>query len=147
MYEDRATERIKGQLASLGIDPNTVDLTGWTDKYYMQGYDAPENRELFQQALIDQYGAGPGDRTNYGEELRKVALANGVRRDEAWFQNAEQRLAGGEMNLEMYEQDFRNEAASRYPLFSEKLAAGENWDIWPWRQAIMDVLGIRLRIF
>jgi hypothetical protein len=141
-YRDQAERDIRSQLVSLGVNPDSVDYSAWTDKYYLNGYQARENRELFTAALVNEFGSGPGERTNYGEELRKVALANGVRRDEAWFQNAQNRLSSGDMNLEMYEQDFRNEAASRYPLFSEKLAAGENlWDISsPWRQAIMDVL-------
>lgn len=141
-YTEQAERDIRTELAALGIDPDTVDTTGWVDKYYQAGYQNSENRGLFREALVNQYGAGPGERVDYGQELRDVALANGVRRDDSWFTKAEERLASGEMNLNIYEDEFRKEAASRYPLFSQRLMAGEDlWDISsPWRQAIEDIL-------
>lgn len=143
-YKQRAEEDIRTELGRLGIDPDGVDVSGMVDEYYLNGYQAGENRELFNKALITKYGDGGVIETqrNYGDELRAAALANGVRRDESWFQNAEQRIALGDTNLNMYEEEFRNEAASRYPLFTQKLQSGENlWDIAsPWRQALQDVL-------
>lgn len=143
-YENRAVEDIRTELGRLGIDPDTVDVEGMVDQYYLNGYQNGENRQLFNEALINNFG-GEGiveENLNYGDELRKAALANGVRRDESWFQNAEQRIALGDANLNMYDEEFRNEAASRYPLFTQKLQGGESlWDISsPWRQALQDVL-------
>ena len=143
-YENRAVEDIRTELGRLGINPDTVDVAGMVDQYYLNGYQNGENRQLFNQALINNFG-GEGvveENLDYGEELRKAALANGVRRDESWFQNAEKRIALGDANLNAYEEEFRNEAASRYPLFTQKLQAGESlWDISsPWRQALQDVL-------
>lgn len=141
-YKDQAERDIRSQLVALGVNPDSVDYEGFIDQYYLNGFQARENRELFTQALVTQFGSGPGERVNYGDELRKSALENGVRYDDVWFQNAENRIAQGDASLEMYEDDFRSQAASRYPLFSKKLMAGENlWDISsPWRQTIQDVL-------
>ena len=143
-YRQRAEEDIRTELGRLGINPDAVDVSGMVDEYYLNGYQAGENRELFNKSLIAKYGDGgvTEAQRNYGDELRAAALANGVRRDESWFQNAEQRIALGDANLNAYDEEFRNEAASRYPLFAPKLQAGESlWDISsPWRQAIQDVL-------
>ena len=72
-YKEQAERDIRSQLVALGVNPDSVISDGFIDQYYLNGFQARENREFFS-SIGHQFGSGPGERVNYGDELRKSAL-------------------------------------------------------------------------
>ena len=146
-FEQDATDNLRNVLGQLGIDPDTIppeDYEAFTDIYYGKGYDRPEQQSEFRKYVVSKYMSDEGADVvrNYGEELRDAAMRNGISRDNSWFLDAEKKIASGEMNLNAYTEQFRNEAMSRFPQFTEQLKAGEDlWDATsPWQSALKEVL-------
>lgn len=146
-FEGEATDNLRNVLGQLGVDPDTLsedEYANFTDTYYSQGFDRPEQQSEFRKYVVDKYMGEDGADVvrNYGEELRDSAMRNGISRDNSWFLDAEKKIASGEMNLNAYTEQFRNEAMSRFPQFSEQLMAGDDlWDATsPWQSALKEVL-------
>ena len=146
-FEDDATDNLRNMLGQIGIDPDSIpeeDYAAFTDVFYGKGYDRPEQMSEFRKYVIDKYSGPEGSDValNYGEELREAARKNGIVHNEEWFMDAERKISKGESNLNAYTEQFRKEAASRFPQFSEQLMAGEDlWDVTsPWQSALKEVL-------
>ena len=127
-FEQEATDNLRNVLGQLGVDPDTLsedEYTNFTDTYYSQGFDRPEQQSEFRKYVVNKYMGEEGSDVirNYGEELRDAAMRNGVSRSGSWFLDAEKKIASGEMNINAYQEAFRKEAMSRFPQFSEQLMA------------------------
>ena len=145
-YEDAANV-LRDQLSQIGVDPDSLtdeEYKAFGEIYYNRAFDDPRERENLSQYVAETYmsEAGAGEFVNVGQELREQAWANGVVHDDPWYLEQERRIEAGEANVNAYAEQFRKEAASRYPIFAEQLMAGENlWTLMdPWKTAISEVL-------
>jgi hypothetical protein len=147
LYKNRAVDALRGELVSIGVDPNTVsqeDYDSWVNEYYINGWNDARNRDNLRAAVVTRYmdeGAASAIE-NIGDKLRNSALDNGVRKDAAWFLDAEKKIMAGEANFNTYDEQFRQEAISRYPLFTDRINAGESlWSVVsPWKTALQETL-------
>jgi hypothetical protein len=147
LYKNRAVDALRGELVSIGVDPNSVsqeDYDSWVNEYYINGWNDARNRDNLRAAVVTRYmdeGAA-GAIENIGDKLRNSALNNGVRKDTAWFLDAEKKIMAGEANFNTYDEQFRQEAISRYPLFADRINAGESlWSVVsPWKVALQETL-------
>ena len=145
-YEDAANV-LRDQLAQIGVDPDSLtdeEYKAFAEIYYNRAFDDPRERESLNQYVAETYMSeeGAGEFVNIGQQLREQAWANGVVHDDPWYLEQERRIEAGEANVNAYAEQFRREAASRYPIFAEQLMAGENlWTLMdPWKTAISEIL-------
>ena len=134
---------VAGELGIAEMEEILADeeaLTKLVDTYYNEGFNQFDNRSQFKRFLLDEYGQNILANTN--ANLRGLATAYGINHNDAWFDNAERRVLGGEATLDSYEDIFREQSALLYPQFENQILAGQNtWDLMaPWRQVTEELL-------
>ena len=145
-FRDAAYNSIIDMAGELGIAEmeevlaDEEALTKLVDTYYNEGFNQFDNRSEFKRFLLDEYGQNILANTN--ASLRGLATAYGINHNDAWFDNAERRVLGGEATLDSYEDIFREQSALLYPQFENQILGGQNtWDLMaPWRQVTQELL-------
>lgn len=130
-----ATEAIRQRVMELGY-PNLSDalMQEVVDVYLTQGMGAPGQEYELEQYLFnldeqgrleaaDGYG---GDIDANAQLLRQAALANGVTYNDDYFVSAGKSIASGLSQSDLWLKQIRNDAASKFPVFSEQIQAGVN---------------------
>ena len=86
-YKEQAERDIRSQLVALGVNPDSVDYDGFIDQYYLNGFRRVKTVSCLLKhwslSLVLALVSALTTETNYVES----ALNNGVRYDDAWFQN------------------------------------------------------------
>jgi hypothetical protein len=129
------TEAIRQRVMELGY-PNLSDalMQEVVDVYLTQGMGAPGQEYELEQYLFnldeqgrleaaDGYG---GDIDANAQLLRQAALANGVAYNDDYFVSAGKSIASGLSQSDLWLKQIRNDAASKFPVFSEQIQAGVN---------------------
>lgn len=130
-----ATEAVRRRVMELGY-PNLSDalMQEVVDVYLTQGMGAPGQEYELEQYLFnldeqgrleaaDGYG---GDIDANAQLLRQAALANGVTYNDDYFVSAGKSIASGLSQSDLWLKQIRNDAASKFPVFSEQIQAGVN---------------------
>jgi len=130
-----ATEAVRQRVMELGY-PNLSDalMQEVVDVYLTQGMGAPGQEYELEQYLFnldeqgrleaaDGYG---GDIDANAQLLRQAALANGVTYNDDYFVSAGKSIASGLSQSDLWLKQIRNDAASKFPVFSEQIQAGVN---------------------
>ena len=98
------------------------------------------------QSVLSQYtqeeatGDGSdffGQAGEYEQQLKTLARENGVQMSEGYFSGAVKAINSGLGNIEDYEQEIREQAASAFPMYRDRVLNGEN---------VMDLVSPYMRV-
>ena len=113
------------------------------EQYLMDGWSSkPE----MMQSVLSQYtqeeatGDGSdffGQAGEYEQQLKTLARENGVQMSEGYFSGAVKAINSGLGNIEDYEQEIREQAASAFPMYRDRVLNGEN---------VMDLVSPYMRV-
>lgn len=124
---NQESQGIKYAAAQLGATVDAEDLRNLAEQSLRGGWtDAQKTATL--ASYVDTLNNGSaffGQAGEVNQALRKTAAANGVAFTDDWYKSATKAVMSG-TPVEQFEQDLRNSAASTYPMFAEKIKAGQN---------------------
>ena len=98
-------------------------------RYINEGWDRPGREMLLNRALSDSIRTGPtgtlrGMSGNIADNLRQEAFDNGMTYDDKFYLQAARSVNSGLSTMEDWQRDIREQAASLYPVFADKIRAG-----------------------
>lgn len=135
-------EFVRRTSMEMGVNLSNAQLQELAEDSMMFGWGESGQDYELRRAIVDlepqgEYG---GDIRKNADTLYALALANGVKYDDSWFTSAAKSLASGLSNPEDWENDIREQAASRFPIFGDKIRAGMNVSdlVSPWRRMMAD---------
>jgi hypothetical protein len=112
------------------LEPQALDF--FTNQYMINGWQ--KKPQFLQRALAGELDGFTADHIDYGKggaqsiitQLRSVADANGVTYDDSFYNGAARSALAGLRTVDDYVSEIRGHAASRMPIFSDRIKAGEN---------------------
>lgn len=135
-------EFVRRTAMQMGVNLNPNRLQELTEETMMFGWGAQGQDYELRRAIADSPSDGDygGDIRKNADTLYAMALANGVKYDDTWFTSAAKSIATGLSNPDDWETDIREQAASKYAVFADKIRAGMNVTdlVSPWRRMMAD---------
>lgn len=137
---DKATQTktaiaaVQAEAVRIGAVLDTTQTAEIAKSYLLNGWDQTGRDQLLTQALT---GSLPGFDTSFldyqhggaatlVQSLKAVAKSNGVTYDDGYYQGAARAILGKIGSADTYAQEIRSNAASRYPVYADRIMAGEN---------------------
>lgn len=130
-YEENARLAVEQFANSVGAELTDAELNDLATQYKMGGWDKPDRQALLGRALskyvnADQSGLFGGTAGNLQRALMQTAEDNGLRLPGQFYENAARSVIEGRSTPDDWERQVREQAASRWPTFSDKILAGMN---------------------
>lgn len=131
----RAMEMAQGQLTKkaveLGIPVGDLDLDTAEGQAMVRDwmYGGYQNRT--DDAIVTFLAPGgiegvTGVTADTEDSLRQLALANGVTMSDSWYSQVSESIARGQSDINLWQEEIRTQAASRFPVYADKIKAGVN---------------------
>ena len=130
-----ARNAVRAAATAVGADVTEEELNALARRYVYEGWDQSTRRTLLSQALSEQISFLPDERGvvsmrggagELSDTLRNLASANGVSFTDNWYLSAARSVASGLSTAEDWERDVREQAASLFPVYSDKIRMGMN---------------------
>jgi hypothetical protein len=142
-----ALEAVRQSANTLGANFSDQQLSDFATQSMMYGWGEPGREDFLKRAMVEaqpegQYG---GDVAKNADNLKRMALVNGVQYDDAWFQGAGKSIATRLSDSTFWEQKILGEAASMFPVFKDQILSGSvsARDIAsPYLKMMQDTLGL-----
>jgi hypothetical protein len=129
-----AKETIRQQAQKVGIPLGEAEIDQYASRYLMEGWSRPERQRFMQQELAKHVGrftgedGGPagfrGGTRNFIDSLRNTAMNNGLDLNEGYFLSASKSVLAGLTTEDDWANEIREQAASLFPIFGDKIRAG-----------------------
>ena len=122
----QAVANVKSQAAALGATLTGTEVASLAEKFYRYGYSEAQVRQTLA-TYIDPPAVGGALRGEAGtveEQLRQVALRNGQKYSDTYYFNAAKAVASGKTDIQAFTDQVRQDAATAYPVFADKITAG-----------------------
>lgn len=97
--------------------------------YMMKGWGAPGRQQLMANELVKSAGDSTSNDGTYGtvaEDLRRIAANNGLTFNDSHYKSAADSINLGLSTLADQEREIRAQAASLYPVWKDKILAGQD---------------------
>ena len=139
-----AQEFVRNTAMMLGRRLSVEQIASLAEDSMMQGWGEPGQDYELKRAIMDEPEAEGedfgGTIEEYQQALRTVALANGVKLDEAWINTKAKSAASGLSLIQDAETEVREMAAQKVPGFAQQILAGQNLDalVSPWRRMMAE---------
>lgn len=130
-----ARKAVQIAAAQIGSDVTDEELNALAKRYVYEGWGESTRRGMMMEALsgeitflTDQRGqtSMSGTSGTLADNLRNLARANGVSFSDNWYESAARSVASGLSQQTDWERDVRKQAASLYPVYSQKIEQGLN---------------------
>ena len=130
-----ARSAVRSAAVSMGADVTEEQLNALAKRYLYEGWNQSTRQGLLAEALSQNISFVPDQRGNVSmrggagqltDDLRNLARANGVSFSDNWYQSAARSVASGLSTANDWERDVREQAASLFPVYSEKIRQGMN---------------------
>ena len=131
--QENARNAVRMTAAQVGASLTEQELTALTRRYLYEGWDDSTRAPLMMQALSEQISYVPDERGNvtmmgkagsFSNDLRSLARANGMSYSDSWYESAAKSVIAGLSTEDDWSQQIREQAASRFPVFADKIRAG-----------------------
>lgn len=131
---ETAQQIVAARATALGAVLDSNALTKMAKAYLQNGWGQGGREAMLDQALTGSLPDFNHDFIDYEKggpdkiiaTLRDLARANGIKFTDQYFSNAANAVLGGQSTLDDYAAEIRGHAASRFPIFSDRLKAGQN---------------------
>ncbi len=126
--ENDSKEYVRQTAMRLGVPVDDATLDELATTSLMQGWGEKGQEFKLEQALVGKpaTGAYTGDIKATADSLKAIALANGVEMSENYFQSAAKSVASKGSQPDYWENQIREQAASKFPVFGEQIRLGVN---------------------
>lgn len=130
-----ARQAVRAVAVGMGADVTEQELNALARRYVYEGWGESTRQNLLAQALSDEISFVPNDRGvvnlrggagELSDNLRNLARANGVSFTDNWYLSAAKSVASGLSTAQDWERDVREQAASLFPVYSDKIRQGMN---------------------
>jgi hypothetical protein len=128
-----ARQAVRATATAMGSDVNEQELDALAKRYLYEGWNEPARKGLLNSALSENISYIPdtrgqaslsGGAGQLSDDLRNLARANGVSYSDSWYLAAAKSVASGLSTTSDWERDVREQAASLFPVYSEKIRSG-----------------------
>ena len=132
---EEARQAVRAAAVGIGADVTEQELNALARRYVYEGWGQSTRQNLLAQALSDEISFVPDDRGavsmrggagQLSDDLRNLARANGVSFTDNWYLSAAKSVASGLSTAQDWERDVREQAASLFPVYSDKIRQGMN---------------------
>lgn len=129
---ENATNLVKQQARTLGVPIEPAELARIAEQVVTDGWDQPDRAFKLQEALqgfaerAQKQGTARGDLGLYATRFRNTASANGLRFDQGYYDSLARSVSSGLLSEEDAEMEIREQAATFWPSYSDKIRAGYN---------------------
>lgn len=130
-----ARSAVRTAATAMGADVSEEELNALARRYVYEGWNQPTRQNLLADALSQEISFVPDERGvtymrggagELSDNLRNLARANGVSFTDNWYLSAAKSVASGLSTANDWERDVREQAASLFPVYSEKIRSGMN---------------------
>ena len=126
-----AKQTVQQAATNLGVALTPEQLDGYTQRYIYEGWDSKDRTSLMTKALAEDIkfndkGSMKGLAGNLQDNLKAIATNNGLKMSDNYYKSAAVSVATGLQTKEDWERDLRDQAASLWPSYSEKIKSGVN---------------------
>ena len=119
-----ARDTIQRQATASGAVIPDDQLETWAERYITEGWYDGARKGLMMDALASKIEADRGGQITVRDALSTLARDNGVTVTDQWYNEVAQAIARGESTQNDYEMWLRDQAASKYPLYADKIKSG-----------------------
>lgn len=132
---ENAQQTVMAAARAMGAEINEQEAAALARRYVYEGWSEPSRQGLLRKALSEEISFLPdergkarmvGEAGNLSDQLRSLAGANGISFSDNWYLSAAKSVASGLSSAEDWERDIREQAASYWPVYSEKIRQGVN---------------------
>lgn len=154
-FEDQmnvAKSAVQKEATRIGAVIDDATAEKLAEAYQMGGWYDTGRGQYLTQALTGQLKDFDTSFLNFQQggaatlvtQLKQTAAKNGVQYDDGFYQGAATAIISGFSTVDTYLQQIRDTAASRYPVYADRIRNGENAsDIAsPYINTMQDVLGL-----
>lgn len=132
--QQTATAKVKAAATQVGLNWNSLSADqqqSLTDRYMSEGWGDPDRTGVMMEALGSEITTPPtgmlrGRAGNLEQTLRATAQDNGLTLDDNYYLSAAKSVAAGLSTDDDWIRDVRTQAASLFPLWSDKIMAGSD---------------------
>jgi hypothetical protein len=131
-----ARTRVEDLARSIGVNLPPTEVDSFARKYLYEGWGSrPDGETLFIRQIANriEYQAGPsgvnrlrGQASQIESTLKNIALNNGLKFDDQYFLDEVRSILSGFKTPEEAERDLREQAASRWPVYGDRIRAGQD---------------------
>lgn len=120
---------VQQRATQVGARLSEQELNQLADQTITSGWDRAGRTSMLDQALSQKISAAQGGRLMGGagdlqQQLKQVAVSNGLRLSDSYYESAARSVAAGLTTAEDWQREVRQQAASLWPTWSEKINAG-----------------------
>ena len=121
---DQARDMMKRTATQMGVTLSDDELESYSERYITEGWYEPARQGMMSEALASKMSADEGGNIAVRDELAALARSNGVKVSDQWYDEVVQSIARGDSTQADYEMYLRDQAASKFPLYSDRIKAG-----------------------
>lgn len=135
MRLERARRRVVQLASAAGAQLNAEDTEILANRFVFEGWERAENDVFLREAISEkiEFGTTPsgqrgltGGAGSLAETLKGIAQSNGLTLTDDYYLSAARSVASGLTSEEDWLRDIREQAASRWPNFADKIRGGSN---------------------
>lgn len=119
---------VQARATELGSQMSPEQLKEFSRRYVFEGWGDPARKRLMDQAMAggitSDGGFLEGTAGNLQENMMETARRNGISLSDGYFQSAAQSVARGLTTEDDWMRQIREQAASKWPSFSDKIMSG-----------------------
>jgi len=122
---------VQQRATASGARLSQQEVDQYADQVLMNGWDRAGRTAMLDRALAEKISAAEsgmlrGEAGNLQDQLRALAQMNGIRLSESYYESAARSVAGGLTTDDDWIREVRDQAASLWPSWSDKIKAGVN---------------------
>ena len=135
MNLDNAKQRVMEAAQQSGAQINDQEANALARRYVYEGWGDAARKGMMMKALSEEITYVPDERGvtrmvggagNLSDTLKQLANANGMTYTDNWYLSAAKSVASGLSSASDWERDIREQAASMWPIYGDKIRSGAN---------------------
>jgi hypothetical protein len=130
---ENSKDAVKAQAQAMGFELSDATLNTLAEQRVNDGWDNPERAFKLTAAIGDASKNDPattaqpkGDLRGYAMQLRNTASANGLQFSDEYYDSQARSAVTGLNSIDDLDMNIREQAASFWPSYSDKILAGQN---------------------
>ena len=126
--QTQAKEYVRQTAMKKGVPLDAARLDELADDSLMGGWGDPSRAYMLERAIVGSSASGAytGDIKTTSDSLKALAMANGVEMSDNYFESAAKSVASNASQLDYWENQIREQSASKFPVFGEQIKMGVN---------------------
>ncbi len=126
--QTQAQEYVRQTAMKKGVPLDDARIEELATESLMGGWGDPSRAYNLERAIVESSTTGQytGDIKTTADNLAGLAMANGVKMSDNFYQSAAKSVASGLSSADYWENQIREQGASMFPVFAEQIRLGVN---------------------